>query len=112
MPDAITEMRVAPFDLALDVPGVWLDEQLVRVEAVAALGLVRAVHAIAVEQAGARFGQIAVPRVVRAFLQLDSLQLAAAGAVEDAELDFFGVLGEEGEVDAFAVEVGPAGIGA
>ncbi len=52
-----------------------------------------------------------MPGVVGAFFQLDSLQFAAACAVEDAQLYLFSVLGEEGEVDAFAVEGGAAWIG-
>ena len=46
---------------ALDRLGVGVDQQLVRVEAVALLGLPRAVDPVAVALAGADAGQVAVP---------------------------------------------------
>src|SRR4051794_29524331 len=90
-------------DLAADQPGVWIEEQLGRIEAVAPVRVVRAVDAITVELPRARVGQIAVPDEVGALAQLDTLDLAPPARVEQAQLDALGVLREEREVDAGAV---------
>ena len=59
-----------------------------RVEAVAVLGPIRAVHAVAVEQPGPRFGQVAVPDLVGVLRERDALDFAPALRIEEAELDF------------------------
>jgi hypothetical protein len=51
------------------------------------LRLIRTVHAIAVQLAGPRFGQIAVPDLVGLLAQRDALQLATAAVIEQAQLD-------------------------
>ena len=56
-------------------------------------------HAIAVDRARARIGQIAVPDLVGEFRQLDALDFALAVVVEKAELDLGGVGGKQREVD-------------
>ena len=48
MADAIAEVSIAPAQLAFDVLGVRLDQQLVGIEAMAVFGVVGAMHAIAV----------------------------------------------------------------
>ena len=50
-----------PVDVAVDRLGVRVEQQLVRVAAVPAAGLVRPVHPVAVALAGADAGQVAVP---------------------------------------------------
>ena len=62
-----------PVDAALDRLGVGIDEQLDRVEAVALLGRVAAVDAVAVALAGADARQVAVPVVGRALDHVDAL---------------------------------------
>src|SRR5947207_4235081 len=88
-------------NLADDQFRVGVEHQLRCVEAMAVLG--RAVDAIAVQQARASIGQIAVPDEVGALAQLHALELAPAARIEQAELDARGVLREEREVDAGAV---------
>src|SRR6267143_5031389 len=61
-------------DLADDQLRVRVKQQLARVEAMAAL--LRAVHPVGVEQAGARVGQVAMPDEVGALAQLHALELA------------------------------------
>src|SRR3546814_10760155 len=73
----------------------------------ARLRLVGAMHAVAVVLPRANVVQVAVPDLVGVLRQGDALQLAAAGAVEEAELDLLGMGGEEGEVHARAVPGGP-----
>ena len=109
--DGVAIERVAPAQLADRILGIGVDQQLVRIEAVAFLGLVGAVDAIAVGHAGARLRQVAVPDVLGALAQHDALQLAAAVVVEQAELDLLGVLGEQREVDAFAIPGRAARVG-
>src|SRR5438094_264574 len=79
-----------------------------------ALGrFVRAVHAIAIELPGPDVGEITVPNEVRALAHLDALRFErVVGLLEQAQLDGFGVLGEEGEVHSLPVPRGPLRIGA
>ena len=79
-----------PVDAAFDRLGVGIDEQLDRVEAVALLGRVAAVHAVAVALAGADARQVAVPVVSRALDHVDALLGPVLG--EQAQLDVLGVL--------------------
>jgi hypothetical protein len=76
------------------------------------LRLIRAMDPIAVELAGSRFGQVAVPDLIGLLGQADALQLAPTATIEEAQLDGLGRLGEQGEVDAGAVVAGPQGVGA
>ena len=73
--------------------------------------IVGAVDAIAVERAGPRVRQVAVPDLVGVFRQHDAVDLALARGVEQAELDLFGVRREQREVDALAVPGGAERIG-
>ena len=84
---AIGEMRVAPHQPSGEPPGIGIEQQLVGVEAVAVLGLIGPVNAIAVELSGRDVVQIAVPDVLAALGQFDAFELAAALAVEQAKLD-------------------------
>ena len=86
---AIGEMRIAPDQPPGEPPGIGIEQQLVGVEAVAVLGLVGAVDAIAVELPGRDVVQIAVPDVLGALGQFDAFEFAAALAVEQAQLDLF-----------------------
>ena len=87
VPGAIAEVRVAPLQRSLQVLGVGLDQELVRIETVAALGIVRPVHAIAVQQARTCLRKVDMPVVVGALAQLDALDFVPAGTVEQAQLD-------------------------
>ena len=89
--DLVAEQRRVPLELADHLLGVGIEQQLVGIEAVAGRGLVGAVHAIAVDRARPRIGQVAVPDLVGVFGQCDALELALAAIVEQAELDLGGV---------------------
>src|SRR3546814_14202514 len=93
MPDAVAEGGVVPVKLAVQNLGVGVQQQLVGVEAMARLRLVGAMHAVAVVLPRANVVQVAVPDLVGVLRQGDALQLAAAGAVEEAELDLLGKIG-------------------
>src|SRR4029078_2112101 len=82
---------------------VRIEQQLLRIEAMALLRLIRTVHAIAVELAGPRFGQVAMTDVIGLLAQRDALQLAPPAIIEQAQLDAFRMLREQREVDALAV---------
>ena len=105
-----TGVRTSPIEAArrchdLARPGV--EQQLVRVEAQAALRPPGAVGAQPVDQPRRRARQVAVPDVVRARGQGQAAQLAVAGFVEDAELDALRMRREHGDVEAVAVPVHP-----
>jgi hypothetical protein len=101
--DHVAEQRVVPLQGAMQPLGVGIDQQLVRVEAVAGLRLIGAVDAIAVEPARAQVGQIAVPDLVGELGQDDARGLAPVIVVEQAELDLLGIRRKQGEVGAGAV---------
>ena len=81
------------------------------VEAVAALGVVGPMDAVAVELARADVRQVAVPDLVSVLGQHDPLELALAAVVEQAQLDLLGVGAEQREVHAAAVEGGAQRVG-
>ena len=103
LPDGVAVVGVAPAHVAHDAARVGVEEELVRVEAVPLLGLVGAVHAVAVELPRPRLRKVAVPDEIGALAKRDALRLAPSRLVEEAELDPLGVAREEGEVHALAV---------
>ena len=100
---AIAEMRVAPHHASCELLGVRVDQQLVRIEAQAVLGIIGAMHAIAVELARRHVVEIAVPDVLAALGQLDALDLAPALLIEQAKLHLLGSRGEQRKVGSAAV---------
>jgi hypothetical protein len=106
--DGVAEMRVAPLvaEAARDAVGVGVDQQLVGVEAVPALGLVGAVHAVAVELPRAHAGKVAVPHEVGALAQRHAADLPLAVLVEEAQLHLFGMAREDREIRALPVPRG------
>ena len=104
----IAEDRGIPLELAGMGAGIGVEHQLVRIEAVPRVRLVGPVDAVAIEGAGPDLGQVPVEDLVGVFGQLDPRDLLVAGAVEEADLDFGGVGGEEREIGALAVPARPA----
>lgn len=87
--------------------GVRIQEELLRIEAMALLGRKGAMDAVAVELARPQIRQKRVPDLVRALAQRNARALVRAlGRVKEAQLHGGGVLGENGEVDAVT---GPGG---
>jgi hypothetical protein len=89
--------------------GVRIEEELVRIEAQPVIGLIRAVHAKAVDRAGADLGHVPVPDLVAVFGKLDALLLGLAGLVEQAQLDLRRLRREQREIDPLAVPGRTAG---
>ena len=111
-PHRVGKEIVAPLDRPGDRPRVRVDQQLRGVEAVPQLRLVRPVHAVAVELARRRVGEVAVPHLIGALGEADLRGLhRVVGRAEEAELHCGGVLGEEGEVHTGAVPGGAQRIG-
>jgi len=96
-------MRVGPAQRPRHQTGVRVEQQLVRVEPIAALRRVRTVHPVPVELAGAGFGKIAMPDEVGALAYVDPRYLPPALGVEQAQLDGFRVFRIQREVDARAI---------
>ena len=101
--DAVAEHRVVPPQPALQRLGVGIDQQLVGIEAVPVGRIERPVDAVAVKQVRPRVRQIAVPDLVGIFRKHDARLLLAAGAVEQAQFDLFGMRRKKREIDAPAV---------
>ena len=100
----VGEERRIPVDLALDGLGIRVHQELVRVEAVAVLRLVRAVDPVAVLLSGLDLRQVTVPHVAVHFGQLNP----RLGQVisEEAQLHPLGTFAEQGKVSASAVKGG------
>ena len=101
--ETVAEQGVVPADAAEELPRVRVDEELVRVEAVALAGLVGTVHPVAVEGPGAQALDVTVPDLVRAAGEADALGFPAPVRVEQAEVDGGGVGREEREVHPLAI---------
>ena len=69
--DAISEHLVAPPNRTRNRFRVWIQDNLVRIETVAVLRLVRTMHAVTVELVRTGVRQKAVPHLIGLFLQLD-----------------------------------------
>src|SRR5437660_2134625 len=103
MTQRISIKRIAPAHRADDAAGVRIEQQLVRIKAMALFGPVGAMRAVAVQEARSRFGQIAVPHHVGTFGERKALELAAAARVEDDEIDTGRVRRVQREIHAAAV---------
>ena len=79
---AIAKMCVAPDEAPGELPGIGIDEQLVRIEAQSPLGVIRAVNPVTVELSRRNIIEVAVPDILGAFWQRDALDLATTMAVE------------------------------
>ncbi len=89
-----------PAEVADDLPRMRVQQQLVRIEAMALLRRIGPVGAQAIDEAGADVGQEAVKDAIVRAVQGIARDLALASGVEDAEFDPLGMLGEDGEVHA------------
>src|SRR5687767_1573624 len=96
----VGEQRRVPGQRAEMRPRIGIEHQLVRVEAVAFVRRVRAMHPVAVEAAHADVRHVAVPGLAAELGQLDAL-LFFSVLVEKAHLDLGRVGSGQREVDAF-----------
>jgi hypothetical protein len=85
---------------ALEFFSVGVEQEFVGIESVAGFRLVGAVDAVAVDEAGASIGQVAVKDFIRAVRHFQPRDLTPAGSIENAEFDALGMGGEDGEIDA------------
>ena len=95
--------RVAPPDRADNASRVRIEQQLVRIETMAFLGSIGAMHAVAVQKTRPRLGQISVPDHVRSFLQRQPLELPSAARIEHDEVYGGRMRGIKREVDTLAI---------
>ena len=99
----VPEVRVFPVKRPHGRLGVGVEQELVGVEAVAVIGVVRPVHPVTVELPEPAVGQVAVPDPVRPLPKLDPLDLLLPGRIKETKLHPLRVLREQGEVDALTV---------
>src|SRR5262245_32616237 len=97
-------MQVARDELSRKLLGIWIEEKLVGIEAMALIGLVGTVDAIAVELSRAHLVEMHMPDVLRALRHDHACALAGAGRIEQTELDLFGMRGEQREVRPTAID--------
>src|SRR5882757_5929691 len=83
---------------------IGIEQQFVGIEAMAMLRLIGAMNAIAVLCAWADIGEIAVPDIVGALRQADSLQLTAVAGIEQAQFDLLRICRKDRKICSDAVE--------
>src|SRR4029453_2080665 len=88
---AISEMRIAPDQPPGEPLGIRIEQELVRIETKAMLGFIGTGHAVTVELARADVVKVAVPNVLAAFRQGNTLELPPPMAVKQAKFDFGGI---------------------
>ena len=101
--DGVAEQLVRPLQLAGMRPCIRIEQEFVGVESQALIGFVGAVHPQTIDGARMHVGNVAVPDLVGIFRQRDTLQLRAAGRIEQTHLHLRGVGGKQREVGAFGV---------
>ena len=84
--DRVAETGIVPLQRAEVRAGIRVEQQLVRIEAMARLRLIRAVHAITVNRARAEIGHVAMPHLVGVVRQIDPSDFCLAVTVEEAQL--------------------------
>src|SRR5438067_3762011 len=99
----VTEDGWIPFQFSDVCTGIRIQQELIRVEAMACFRLVRTMHAETVRGAWPDCGQVAVPYLVRILGERDTLQFLFAGVVENADLDLACACGEYSEIRSSAV---------
>lgn len=102
----IAEQGIVPNQVTVQCLGIGIEQQLVVVEAMPFLGLIRAVNAIAVESSRTNIGQIAVPDLIGVFGQFDTGGFLAAVGAEQAQLDPLRVGGKQGKIGARTIKGG------
>ncbi len=104
----IAEQRGIPLELARQRTRIRIEQQLVRIVSQAVRGIVWAVHAKAIYDAGhtVRRWQEAMPHVLGAFRQGEAHQLVLAALIEQAQLDARSASSANREVHTVA---GPGG---
>jgi hypothetical protein len=103
---AVSELGIAPIEAAVDLLGIRIEQQLVVIESEAAIGIIRTVHAVAVQQSRPRFWQVAMPHLISLFWKLYAVQFAPSLGVEKADFNLLGVFGKDREIDAFTIPRG------
>src|SRR5690348_8313792 len=91
---------------------IRIQQQLVMVEAMATLGVIRTMGAIAVKQPSRRVGQIAVPDLIGVFGHPEPGYLMPPRGLEQTKVDMLSVGREHCEVDAKPVPCRTKRIGA
>ena len=111
-PLLVAQHRLFPVDLAEQRLGVGIDQQLVRVAAMAQRRRVGTVDAQPVQRARLQIGGVAVPGESGVGRQIEAFDLSSrVVAIVEANFDARGDARVDGEVDAAAVEDGAARVG-
>ena len=97
--NVIREDRLLPVHMAADGFGIGINEQLIRVEAVATLRLPRAINTVAIQLSGFDVTNKSMPYVGGAFTQGDAVGLLPR-CIEKAQVHPRGTFRKNGEVSA------------
>jgi hypothetical protein len=84
-------MQVARNELTGELLGIRIEQKLVGIEAMALIGLVGTVDAIAVELSWAHLVEMHMPDILRALRHDHACALAHTSRIEQAELDLLGI---------------------
>ena len=109
--EIVAEDFLPPFQLADELAGIGIDQQLVGIEAVTVRRIVSTVNPITVKRAGFQAGDIAMPDFVGELRQGDACRLHLSARIEQNHFDPFCMGGEQREIHAFAIIGGPTPAG-
>jgi len=96
-------MRITPLEPSLYLLGIWVEQELVVVKPHSGPRVVRSSHPITVQEPGTCLRKIAMPDLVRVFVQLYAMKFPPARRIEQAKLHSFGMLGEKSEIYTLAI---------
>jgi hypothetical protein len=104
--DRVAVEGIMPRKLADELLGIWIEEQLVGIEAMARARFVGAMYPIRIDCPRPGVWKIPVPDLVRVFRQFDARDLTATVDIEEAKLDLGRVAGKDCEIDPQSVPSG------
>src|SRR6185312_7041567 len=99
----IAEDCWVPVELPIMREGVWIQQQLIWVEAVSGIGFVGAMNAIPIDGPRNHLRQVSMPDLVRIFWQRNSLNFLFPSRAEKTNLYLSGVLGKKRKICTFTI---------
>ena len=104
--------RVMPLELADQLPGIGVEQQLVGIEAVPVVRRIRTMRAQAIDQSCLRLWQKSVKDIAGATGQVDALDFVLAERIEQTQLDALGMMRPDRDIDAIVLDMGAEFVGA
>src|SRR5947207_1993847 len=99
----VAEQLGRPPQLPDQLFSIWINKQLVRVETMTRVGLIRSVDSIAIDGPRPCRRKVTVPDLVGVFRQLNALEFNSAFVIKQTQLHLGCMSGEQRKVDSEAI---------